>query len=171
MFWQPRKMSAQELARDFVVTAQAFADTFIQYVSADHTEGNPALVVHRRRETCAVVWASIIATLDASALGDDERTKVTPLIRDALVPYWRKYCMDDLDFMAGMLARSDHYLRRHDPHSQLKTATGLMNELLANIDPVAAELLPVKTLTSLLAHRMLSDLRRLNEIKSGHTIE
>jgi hypothetical protein len=171
MFWQPRKMSAQDLARDFVVTAQAFADTFIQYVGAEHTEELPAVVVHRRRETCAVVWASIVATFEASGLGEEERSKVIPLVRDALIPYWRKYCMNDLDFMSGVLARSDGYLRRLDPHSQLKTATGLMNELLANIDPVAAELLPVKTLTALLAHRMLSDLRRLNEIKSGHTID
>jgi hypothetical protein len=30
--------------------------------------------------------------------------------------------------------------------------------------------LPVKTLTALLAHRILSDLRRLNEVKAGFSV-
>jgi hypothetical protein len=29
----------------------------------------------------------------------------------------------------------------------------------------------VKTLTALLAHRMISDLRRLNGLKSGHAVD
>jgi hypothetical protein len=171
MFWQPRRMTAHDLARDFVVTSQAFADTFIQYVAAEHIGESAALVLNRRMETCAVVWASILATFEASGLGTEEREKVIPLVRDGLVPYWRKYGADDFAFTSHVLERSSEYLRYLDPHSQLKTATGLMRQLLATIDPAAAELLPVRTLTALLAHRMISDLRRLNEIKSGHNID
>ena len=171
MFWQPRRLAARDLARDFVVTAQAFADTFVQYVAAEHVGESAKIVAHRRQETCAAVWASIVATFMSSAFSDEERDKVLPLVREELVPNWRKYRADDLDFSARVIERSGAYLRHYDPHSQLRTAAGLLNELLASIDRPAAELLPVRTLTALLAHRMLSDLRRLNEIKSGHSID
>jgi hypothetical protein len=171
MFWQPRRLASHELARDFVVTAQAFADTFIQYVVAEHVGESAAVIAHRRQETCAAVWAAVQATFMSSALSDGERDKVLPLVRDELVPHWRKYRADDLDFSARVLERSRDYRRHYDANSQLKTAAGLLNELLASLDKPAAELLPVRTLTALLAHRMLSDLRRLNEIKSSHTID
>jgi hypothetical protein len=171
MYWKPRKLAAQDLARDFVVTAQAFADTFIQYVAAEPVGESATLISNRRMETCAAVWASIIATFTSSALSDEERDKVLPLVREELVPGWRKYRAGDLDFTARVIERSRDYLRHYDPHSQLKTATGLLNEMLASIDRAAADLLPARTLTALLAHRMLSDLWRLNEIKSAHTID
>lgn len=171
MFWQPRKLAATELAQDFAVTAQAFADTFIQYLAAEVVGDDSTILSHRRLETCAAVWASIEATFLSSALGEEDRAKVVPLVREALVPNWRKYRSGEVDFIARVIDRSREYLGHYDPSSQLKTAMGLMNELLASIDRPAAELLPVRTLTALLAHRMLADLRRLNEIKAGHQIE
>jgi hypothetical protein len=171
MFWQHRKMTAQELARDFAVTAQAFADMFVQYVAAESHSGDILLVDQRRRETCAAVWAAISATFDASALSHDERIKVVPIVRDALLPYWQKHCAKESDLVGKITERSTHYLRSRDSSNQLRTATGIVNDLLASIDTQAAKALPVKTLTALLAHRMLSDLRRLNEIKSMYAIE
>jgi hypothetical protein len=170
MFWRPRRLAARDLARDFVVTAQAFADTFVQYVVAEQVGESATIVAHRSQETCAAVWASIQATFMSSALSDEEREQVLPLVQEALVPNWRKYRADELDFTARVIERASQYLCHYDPDSQLKTATGLMNQLMDSIDRPAAELLPVRTLTALLAHRMLSDLRRLNEIKAGNTI-
>jgi hypothetical protein len=170
MLWQHRQMAADDLARVFSLTAQSFADTFIQYVAATHGGESEAAIGLRRRESCALIWAAVEATLIASALTDEERDKVVPLVRDALMPYWRKYRVDTEDFITRVRERSAAYLRHQDRMSQLKTAAGFMNELLSNLDAETARLLPVKTLTALLAHRMLSDLRRLNEIKSGHSI-
>lgn len=171
MFWQPRKLAATELARDFAVTAQAFADTFIQYLAAEAVGDDSMVLSRRRQETCAAVWASIEATFLSSALGAQERGKVLPLVREALVPNWSKYRSDEFDFTSRVLERAGEYLAYYDQHSQLKTATGILSELVASIDRPAAELLPVRTLTALLAHRMLADLRRLNDIKAGHQIE
>jgi hypothetical protein len=171
MMWQHRAMRAKDLARDFVVTAQAFADTFIQYVAADGHGEMIARVGHRRRETCAAVWAAVVATFDASALTEDEKARVVPLVRETMFVYWAKYCGSEMDTLAGILERSAHYLRHSDRGSQLKTATAILNELVASLDEEGARLLPVRTLTALLAHRMLSDLRRLNEIRAGHAIE
>ena len=170
MFWQHRRLSAEDVARDFAVTAQTFADTFVQYMAAAHGGESPRVVEGRQRESCALIWAAIEATFLASAFTEEERTKVVPLVRDTLVPAWRKFRVDGEDFITRVRERSAAYLRHQDSLSQLKTATGLMSELVANLDPETVQLLPVKTLTALLAHRMLSDLRRLNEIKAGHSI-
>lgn len=169
--WQQRVTAAKDLARDFVVTAQAFADTFIQYVGADGNGEDVVRVGHRRRETCAAVWAAIVATFDASALTEDEKVRVVPLVRETLFVYWEKYCGSESETLASILERSDHYLRHSDRGSQLKTATAILNELVGSLDEEGARLLPARTLTALLAHRMLSDLRRLNEIKAGYSIE
>lgn len=170
MLWRHRRLTADEVARDFSVTAQSFADTFVQYVSTTNGGENDPVVESRRVETCALIWAAIEATFTASAFTEEERFKVVPLIRDALVPAWRKYRVDSDDFITRVRERSGAYLRHQDSLSQLKTATGFMNELVANLDPEALKLLPVRTLTALLAHRMLSDVRRLNELKSGYSI-
>jgi hypothetical protein len=170
MRWQHRKLSADEAARDFCVTAQAFADTFVQYVCAEHDGEGTALIERRRGECCALIWAVLAATFDASALTRDERAKVVPLVRESLLPSWRKYRVDGDDFIARVRERSGAYLRHQDPGSQLKTATGFMNELVSSLDAEAVRLLPVRTLTAMLAHRMLSDLRRLNELKANCSI-
>ena len=170
MHWEHRKLAAVDVARDFSVTAQTFADTFVQYVAADHGAEPVEALETRRRESCALIWAAVEATFAASALTEEERVKVVPLVRDSLVPAWRKYRAASDDFITRVRERSAVYLRHQDPLSQLKTANGFMNELVANLDAEAVKLLPVKTLTALLAHRMISDLRRLNEIKSGHAI-
>ena len=172
MFWQHRRLSADTVAREFSVTAQTFADTFVQYVagSPDGDGDGAALIEARRRESCALIWAAIEATFAASAFTEDERIQVVPMVRDMLVPAWRKYRVDSEDFVTRVRERSAAYLRHQDRLSQIRTATGFMNELVSNLDAEAVKLLPVRTLTALLAHRMLSDVRRLNEIKSGHTV-
>jgi hypothetical protein len=170
MFWQHRRLLADEVARDFSVTAQSFADTFIQYIAAGHDDESVDVVEHRGLESCALIWAAIEAIFQASAFTEDERMKVVPLVRDTLVPGWRKYRGDSDDFVTRVRQRSGAYLQHANPHSQLKTATAFMNELASNLDAETLKLLPVKTLTALLAHRMISDLRRLNQLKSGHSV-
>ena len=46
----------------------------------------------------ALIWAAIEATFMSSAFTEEERTKVLPLIRDALVPAWQKFRFDSDDF-------------------------------------------------------------------------
>ncbi len=171
MMFVQRRIAAQQVARDFVVTAQVFADTFVQYIASD--EGNLAAEVraHRRREACAAVWASIRATFDASGFTETERLAVLPLVRAALIPFWQKHCNREEGLGELFDGRATHYLRNRDPDSQLKTAARIMQEVVAALDGDAARVLPVRTLTALLAHRMLTDLRRLGEIKANYTIE
>lgn len=169
--WQPRRISAQEVARDFVVTAQAFADTFVQYIAAEELARDAAVLAHRKRESCAVVWAAIVATFEASGFTAADRGLVLPLVRDALMPFWHAHCGRDAQVGEALAERAAHFLRERDPDSQLKTATRIMNELMTVLDVEGAQLLPVRTLTALLAHRMLADLRRLDEVKANYSIE
>ena len=171
MMFVQRRIAALEVARDFVVTAQAFADTFVHNIAAEDARLDAAALAHRRRETCAVVWAAIIATFDASGFTETERRAVLPLVREALIPLWQKHCGREQDLGEAFDRRAALYLRGRDPDSQLKTASRIMNEMVAALDPDAARLLPVRTLRALLAHRMLTDLRRLGEIKANYTIE
>lgn len=171
MMFVRRRIAAADIARHFVETAQTFADTFVQYIAVEDASVDAAVLLHRRRETCAAAWAAIVATFDASGFTETERTAVLPLVRQALIPFWQKHCGRDEDLSESFDKRAVHYLRGRDPDSQLKTAARIMNEVVSALDPDAARLLPVRTLTALLAHRMLSDLRRLGEIKASYTIE
>jgi hypothetical protein len=46
-----------------------------------------------------------------------------------------------------------------------------MRDLLEAIDPDAPRALPARRLAAMVAHRMLGDLQRLNEIKANHSID
>jgi hypothetical protein len=131
----------------------------------------PDVLAHRRRETCAAVWAAIVATFESSGFTKKERDLVLPAVRDALIPFWHKHCGWSAQIGESLGTRAAQYLRERDPDSQLRTATRIMNELVATLDLDGARLLPVRTLTALLAHRMLTDLRRLDTLKANYSIE
>jgi hypothetical protein len=166
-----RTMAARDLARDFVATAQAFADTFVQCIASQSQETDSEELQQHRRESCAALWATIVATFEASALSASEKARVVPLVRQEMLAAWNKFCANDPALLCEITERSPHYLRDHDRGSQLTTATNIMKNLLESIDPKATRALPVKRLAAMVAHRMLSDLRRLNELKLEFQIE
>jgi hypothetical protein len=165
------KIRAEDLAKDFVSSAQSFADTFVQYIAPATADESSEDIRRRRRESCAALWAAIVATFEASALTDQERARVIPLVRQQLLAGWNKHCANDPAHLDEIGVRSTHYLRNHDRSSQLATATNIMKDLLQALDPAIALAVPMKRLAAMIAHRMLADLRHLNEIKAGHLIE
>ena len=172
MFHLPQgRMSAQELARDFVSTARTFADVFVQFVAHESEAVDAGVLLGRRREACAALWAAVVATFDASALTDQEKARIVPLVRQEMLAAWNIHCAGDPAVLYEITERSSHYLRNIDRSSQLKTATNLLKELLQSIDAEAASALPARRLAAMVAHRMLGDLQRLNEIKAGHLID
>jgi len=164
-------MPAQELARDFVSAAQAFSDAFLEFVAPDNGVDQVEVLLARRREACAALWAAIVATFEASALTDQEKARIVPLVRHEMLAAWNKHCAGDPAFLYDITERSNHYLRKIDRSSQLKTATNLLEDLLDSIDAEAARTLPARRLAAMVAHRMLGDLQRLNEIKANHLID
>jgi hypothetical protein len=160
-----------DVARDFVATANAFADAFVQHIAPDSSECDVKELERRRRETCAALWASVIATFEASALTHQEKIRLVPLVRQEMLGAWNKHCAGDPAFLFEITERSTHYLRHHDQSSPLTTAMKIMKDLLEAIDPQAADSLPGRRLAAMIAHRMLVDLSRLNDIKAGHQVE
>ena len=166
-----RTMAAQDLARDFVATAQSFADTFVECIASQSQSTDSDELQQHRRESCAALWAAVVATFEASALSDTDKARVVPLVRQEMLAAWNKLCANDPARVGEITERSPHYLRDQDRSSQLTTATNIMKNLLEAIDPLAARALPVKRFAAMIAHRMLSDLRRLNELTLEYQIE
>ncbi len=167
-----RGVSAEQLARDYGVSLNEFADEVVTLLASLPPEEASAPAADRCRETCAAVWAAMVASLDSSALTSHERMQITPMLRDVLVPYWRRHCAADDDIPALLDSRSAYYLRNRDPSSQIKTAAHLVNRLLDTIGVAEQSRTALATtLTASFAHRMLGDIHRINEVRARFGID
>ena len=167
-----RGISATQLAREYAVSLNEFADdvvNLLNQVDASEITAEPTEVC---RESCAAVWTAMVAALDASSLSQDEREKLTPLLLEVLLPFWKKHCADEPDIPALLAARATHYLQRRDPTSQIKTAANLVNGLMLRLGIAPKAQVPLgKALAALFAHRMLGDAHRINEVRARFGIE
>ena len=167
-----RGVSATQLAREYGVSLNEFADDVVNLLDQLDASEVAAGPVDRCREACAAVWSAMVAALDASALNDPEREQIKPLLLDVLLPFWRKHCADEADIPGLLAARSAHYLARRDPNSQIKTAANLVNGLMLRLGIAPATQVSLgKALTALFAHRMLGDVHRINEVRARFGIE
>ena len=168
MVFSQHKIPADQLARDYVLALETFADELHEQI----TSGGNSLNADQQREVCAAVWAAIRTTLDASALSDRETKKLAPLIFETMVPHWRKHCATDADIQGVLHQRSSHYLRNRDLASQLKTASNIVNVLMDTVGTDrSARSARERLLATHIAYRILEDLQDLNNIKSKHVIE
>jgi hypothetical protein len=168
MFFSQRKIPADQLARNYVLAVETFADELHEQI----TSGGRALNADQQREVCAAVWAAIRTTLDASALSDRETRKLEPLIFETMAPHWRKHCATDADIHGALHQRSSHYLRNRDLESQLKTASNIVNVLMDTVESDrSARSARERLLATHIAYRILEDLQDLNNIKTNHVID
>lgn len=167
-----RGVSATQLAREYGVSLNEFADDVVNLLGQLDESQVTADAAERCRESCAAVWAAMVAALDASALTKDEREHLTPLLLDVLLPYWKKHCANEPDIPALLATRATHYLQHRDPGSQVRTAANLVNSLMQRlgIAPVMQVHLG-KSLTALFAHRILGDTHRINEVRARFGVE
>ena len=168
----PRGMSASQLAREFGVSLNAFADDVVTLLAQLDDGEIAASPADRCRESCAAVWAGMVSSLDSSALTDHERAQITPMLLEVLMPFWRKHCADEPDIAALLAQRAGEYLRNRDGSSQIKTAASLVNSLMnrLGISP-ATQVSLGKTLTALFAHRMLGDVHDINAVRARFGID
>jgi hypothetical protein len=167
-----RGMSATQLAHEYGLSLNAFADDVVTLLAQLDDNEIAASPAERCRESCAAVWAGMVSAIGASALTDQERAQITPLLLEVLLPFWRKHCADEPDIAAMLAARADAYLAKRDPSSQIKTAANLVNGLMDRLGIVPATQLSLgKTLTALFAHRMLGDVHKINDVRARFGIE
>jgi hypothetical protein len=169
----PRGMvSANQLAREYGASLNAFANDLVTLLAQLDDGAIAASPADRCRESCAAVWAGMVSSLDSSALTAHERARLTTLLLEVLVPFWRKHCADEPDIPALLARRASEYLQRRDASSQIKTAANLVNNLMSRLGVSAATRIPLgKTLTALFAHRMLGDVHDINAVRARFGIE
>jgi hypothetical protein len=167
-----RGISATQLAREYGVSLNEFADDVVNLLGQLDPSEVEATPAERCRESCAAVWSAMVAALDSSALTATERQQIKPLLLDVMLPFWRKYCADEADIPAMLAERAATYLAKRDAYSQIKTAAGVVNELMERLGVAPATRGTLgKSLTALFAHRMLGDVHRINDVRARFGID
>jgi hypothetical protein len=167
-----RGISATQLAREYGVRLNEFADDVVNLLAQLDPSEVTAEPAERCRESCAAVWTAMVAALEASSLSAAEREQITPMLLEVLLPFWRKHCADEPDITALLAKRAAHYLERRDPASQIKTAANLVNGLMLRLGIAQSTQVELgETLAALFAHRMLGDIHRINDVRARFGIE
>jgi hypothetical protein len=165
----PRKrgISASQLARDYGVSLNEFADDVIATLARLDGPGAAVRSSAHRREICAAVSAAMAAALDASMLTHEERQKLQPLLHEVLIPFWGRHCSEDCDAPSYITQRAEHYLAGRIQGSQVKTAVNIVATLLEALEvPADKRSLFAKSLSPAFAHRMVGDVYHLNDMRS-----
>jgi hypothetical protein len=167
-----RGIPAKKVARDLGESLGSFMESVLKLVSEFDSNDSAASPAERCRETCAALWAAILMSLDASALGADERETLGTLVFAVLLPLWRKHCGSEKEIASQLHERAQKYLDCRDTHSQIKTATEMVKRLLKTLEVSDRGSRRVgRRLAALFAHRMLGDIHRLNEVKMQFGIQ
>lgn len=170
----PRKrgIPASQLARDYGVSLNEFAEDVIATLARLDGEGAPARCTAHRREICAAVSAAMAASLDSSSLSIEERQKLQPLLHEVLIPFWTRHCAGDSGSAPYIAARAEHYLATRVQGSQVKTAVNIVASLLDALEvPAERRSTFAKSLSPAFAHRMVGDVYHLNDMRSRLGIE
>jgi hypothetical protein len=160
-------MTVGELARNYGVSLNSFADDVLALLARLDADPPPARLAARRREVCAAVSAAMTFALDASNLSPEERATLDPLLREVLLPFWNKHCSSDADAGAYIAERSTYYLSNRVPGSQVKTAVSIVSTLLDVLGlPEERKVEVARLLTPSFAHRMVTDLYHINDVRT-----
>lgn len=159
-------MPVSELARNYGVSLNEFADEVMALLARLDADPAPARLDARRREVCAAVSAAMTFALDGSNLAPEERATLDPLLREVLTPFWNKHCSHDTDAAAYITERSTYYLANRVPGSQVKTAVSIVSTLLDVLGLSEERKNEVaRLLTPSFAHRMVTDLYHINDMR------
>lgn len=165
-------ISASELARNYGVSLNEFADEVIALLARLEKDPPAERVAARRREVCAAVSAAMSFALDASTLTPEERARLDPLLREVLVPFWNKHCAADQDAAGYIIERSGFYLSNRVAGSQVKTAVSIVTLLVDALDlPSERKADLIEKLSPSFAHRMVSDIYRLNDVRARFGVQ
>ena len=165
-------ISASELARNYGVSLNEFTDEVLALLARLESDVPAERVAARRREVCAAVSAAMTFALDASTLTAEERQKLDPLLREVLLPFWNRHCAADQRAAEYIGARQSFYLAHRVAGSQVRTAVSIVTLLADALDLSAARRAElIQSLSPAFAHRMVSDLYRLNDLRARFGVQ
>ncbi len=168
MLWKTRTVTSNQLALEYADITQAFAHKLSEQLAPS----DDCMAIDDRQLHCwAAAWAAAIAASDASALTDEDKKKLLPAALQALLIHWRANHPGGADGQRLMEARALDFLRARDRSNQLKTAANFVDLLLSSLGTAAPQrAAQSRSLTSLFAHRLLSDVGHFNEVKARYSI-
>jgi hypothetical protein len=162
-----RGLPAHELARDYCTSLRELMREVVARFAALQERDISMPPDESRREICGAVWQVVRASLEATSLSAGEREAVTPLLHTALVPYWHSGRTFDPSVTAVLTQRARAYEDDCDPRSRVATATAIVARLLARLGVADAERQQLeRTLVPIFAHRMISDIHRIDDAKA-----
>jgi hypothetical protein len=113
------------------------------------------------------VWAANLAALEASSLAVDERALMNKLVWRRLHLHWQTFCESSSEGNRWIENRAAEYLHAQKLDSPIRTASHivkmLFNAIGVNEDGNSAH---SRVLSSLVGHRIISEVNHLNELKS-----
>ena len=164
---QKAGMSATRLVREYGASLENFTAEVDAVVTRLSETDASMPVAERRREICTALWAAMSAAFEASALSDEERARLMPLLGAVLVPYWEKHCAPDPQLARMMADRAQAYLAGGNRRSQIVTASSIVRRLLDQIGAADAPRSRLeRQLVPLFAHRMLGDIHYIDDLKN-----
>jgi hypothetical protein len=164
MFWKKRGVPSAQIAMDYASSVNQVAEMLLKHI--DSLDASSP-VTHRRKEVCAMVWASAVAAFESSDLEREDKDKLVPLVLQCLLPSWQKYFTSQSEMTSFLSGRTTDYLSSGDPSNPLETARGLLHELFSSIGAPDYVLIGLGTiLTPVIANSLMDDIQLLNNIKS-----
>ena len=132
------------------------ANQLLAQLVADLERDMHVVTTDQRLEICAAVWACVEATLEASALSPEDRDALAPTLLSALIPTWRRHCLEAPDPVAAVTHRAACYLSECNTTERFPTARRIADALLNALgDEKSASSDAFRRMSALLAHRML----------------
>jgi hypothetical protein len=161
-------ISLESLALAYVIVLNSLGETLFEHTTPIEGDITPEATVRRRREICAAVWAANRAALRASNLSATERALMSKLVWRRLHVHWQSFCGSSEDEGAAWLERrSGEYLQAQLRANVAGTAGHIVKMLF---DAIGVEQHSHSThsrvLSSLVGHRIISEMNHFNELKS-----
>jgi len=162
-------VSVESLAVAYVIVLNSLAETLFEQTTPVSGDVDSCATAHRRREVCAAVWAANRAALVASSLSADERALMLKSVWRRLLLHWQEFGGPDGANTEWLETRIAEYLHMRGGTRPIATATHIVETLIEAIGSVERiRSMQARALSTLVNHRIVSDVHHFNDLKSRY---
>jgi hypothetical protein len=162
-------VSVESLAVAYVIVLNSLAETLFEHIGSNDDNVDSNETARRRREVYAAVWAANRAALEASSLSSDERRLMVKIVWRRLPVHWKDFGTSNEATREWLEKRADEYLSKREDARPVTTAShvvGMLMETTGNAGRCPS--MQARVLSSLVGHRIVSDVCHFNELKSRY---
>ena len=166
MFWKTRVVPATQFAKDYSAGVVERAELLLKHIADLSSDQASSPVAHRRKEVCAMVWATIVAAFEVSDFDKADQDKLVPLVLQIVLPHWQTHFVSESEMRDFLSKRIFAYLGDKHPNNPLEAASAMIQELSTAIGASSHMAQGFGLiLTPLIAQHILSDTKLFNRIK------